>query len=141
MYDNVLIATDGSKKARGCIDYGLDIAESMEAKVHVLYVVETKATYILTVGLSDDELDTYKAFGKDIVTDVVERATDRNLDAEGAIKTGRPSEEIVEYADTNDIDAIILGKQGHGAIEKHLGGTAETVMWLSDVPVTVVGNS
>lgn len=141
MYDNVLIATDGSDKAGGCVDYGLDIAEAMGAKIHVLYVVETKATYILTVGLSDQKMDTYKEYGEEIVTEIVESAADRGIDGKGVIKTGRPSEEIVEYAENNRIDAIVIGKQGHGAVGKHLGGTAETVMWMSDIPVTVIGDS
>lgn len=138
MYDNVLIATDGSDESDACIEYGIDIAAATDAKVHGLYVVETKATYILTVDLTDKDLDEYKAYGTEVVTDVAERAAARGLDAEGVVKTGRPAEEIVDYADDNDIDAIVIGKQGHGAIDKHLGGTAEKVMWMSEVPVTVV---
>jgi nucleotide-binding universal stress UspA family protein len=33
-----------------------------------------------------------------------------------------------------------MSKQGHGAIEKYLGGTAERVVRMSDVPVTVVSS-
>ncbi|WP_418282952.1 universal stress protein [Halorubrum sp. DTA98] len=139
MYDNVLIATDGSDAAGGCEDYGLDLAEAMDAEVHALYVVETEATYILTVNLSDGEMDEYKEYGTEVVTDVVERAAERGLDGTGAVKTGRPAEEIVDYAADNAIDAIVIGKQGHGAIDKHLGGTAEKVMWMSEIPVTVIG--
>lgn len=139
MYDNVLIATDGSDEARGCVDYGLDIAEAMDATVHVLYVVETRATYILTVGISDDELVAYREYGEDVVTDVVDRAVDRTLEAEGAVKTGRPAEEIVEYAEQNDIHAIVMGKQGHGGIDRHLGSTPEAVMRMADdIVITVV---
>ncbi|MDJ1434685.1 universal stress protein [Halostagnicola sp. A-GB9-2] len=138
MYDNVLIATDGSDKAEGCVDHGLDIAEAMDAKVHALYVVETKASYILTVGLSDEELESYREYGEDAVTEVIESASVRDLGGEGVVRTGRPSEEIVDYAEGNDIDAIIMGKQGHGAIERHLGSTAEKVMRMAETPVTVV---
>ncbi|GAB7089835.1 universal stress protein [Halorubrum luteum] len=138
MYDNVLIATDGSDESDGCIEYGIDVAESTGATVHALYVIETKATYILTVDFSDSDMDEYREYGTEVVTDVAERAAERGLEAEGVVKTGRPAEEIVDYADDNDIDAIVVGKQGHGAIDKHLGGTAEKVMWMSEQPVTVV---
>lgn len=138
MYDNVLIATDGSDEAEDCVDHGLDVAEATDAKVHALYVVETKASYILTVGLSDEELESYREYGEDVVTEVIDSASERGLGGEGVIRTGRPAEEIVDYADENDIDIIVMGKQGHGAIERHLGSTAEKVMRMTDTSVTVV---
>ncbi|SDQ55777.1 universal stress protein [Natronobacterium texcoconense] len=138
MYDNVLIATDGSDATEGCVDYALEIADRTDAKVHALYVVETKATYILTVGLSDDELERYREYGRETVTEIVEQVADRGLEGDGVIKTGRPSEKIVEYANDNDIDVVVVGKQGHGAVDRHLGSTAENVMRMVDDAATVV---
>ena len=139
MYDKVLIATDGSEASTGCVEYGLAVAEAMDADVDAMYVVETGATYILTVDLADSDLNEYRAYGEEVVTDVVEQAADRNLRANGVVKMGNPAEKIAEHADTNDFDLIVVGKQGHGAIDRHLGGTAESVMWLAETPVTVVG--
>ncbi|AGB37234.1 universal stress protein [Natronococcus occultus] len=141
MYDNVLIATDGSDEAEGAIDHGLDLAEKVGAKVHVLYVVETKANYILTVGLSDDELRSYRKYGEEVVTRVIDRASERGLSGEGVIRTGRPAAEIVDYGAENDVDLILLGKQGHGAIDRHLGSTSEKVIRMADTPVTVVAGA
>lgn len=138
MYDNVLIATDGSDEVEGCIEHGLDVAEAVGARVHVLYVVETKANYILTVGLTDDELRSYREYGEEVVSEVVDRVSERGLSGEGAIRTGRPAEEIVDYAAENDADLVVMGKQGHGAVERHLGSTSEKVIRMIDAPVTVV---
>lgn len=139
MYENILIPTDGSKQSESAVSHGIDLAEAFDAKVHALYVVETKATYILTVGLSDEDMEEYREYGEGVVSDVAERAADRGLDAKGVIKTGRISEEIVEYAEANDIDHIVMGKQGRGAVGKYVGGTAEKVLRMSEIPVTVVG--
>ncbi|WP_394742378.1 universal stress protein [Natronococcus roseus] len=141
MYDNVLIATDGSDEAEGCVEHGLDVAERVGAKVHVLYVVETKASYILTVGISDDELRSYRKYGEEIVGEVIERVSERGLSGEGVIRTGRPAEEIVEYANENDVDLVLMGKQGHGAIDRHLGSTSEKVIRMTDTPVTIVAGA
>lgn len=139
MYDNVLIATDGSKGSEPCVAHGLDLAEAFDAHVHALYVVETEATYILTVGLADDEMEEYEEYGKETVSAVADRASGRGLDATGAVKTGSIAAKIVEYAENNDIDGIVVGKQGRGAIEKYLGSTAEKVARMADIPVTIVG--
>lgn len=139
MYDRILIPTDGSEQASQAIEHGLAMAEAFGATVHALYVVETEATYILTVGLGDDEMEEYRQYGEETVEEVVEAARARGLEATGAVKTGRISKEIVGYAEENDIDHIVMGKQGRGAIEKYIGGTAEKVMRMASIPVTAIG--
>lgn len=136
---HILIPTDGSEQAEKAVEYGLSLAEAFEAKIHALYVVETKASYIYTVGLSDQEREEHREYGREVVTDVVERGEKRGLDGTGVVKTGRVPEEIVDYADENDIGGIVMGKQGHGAINRYIGGTAEKVMRMTSVPVTVIG--
>lgn len=138
-YD-ILIPTDGSEQAEKAVEYGLSLAEAFDAKVHALYVVETKATYIYTVGLSDEDKEEHREYGREVVTDVVERGEERGLGGKGVVRTGRVPQEIVDYADENDVDGIVMGKQGRGAIEQYLGGTAEKVMRMADIPVTVMGS-
>lgn len=138
-YD-ILIPTDGSEQAEKAVEYGLSLAEAFDAKVHALYVVETKATYIYTVGLSDEDKEEHREYGREVVTDVVERGEERGLGGKGVVRTGRVPQEIVDYANENDIDGIVMGKQGRGAIEQYLGGTAEKVMRMADIPVTVMGS-
>jgi nucleotide-binding universal stress UspA family protein len=140
MHETVLIATDGSEEVERAVNYGIDLAEAFDAEVHVLYVVETEATYILTVGLSDKDMEEYEEYGEEAVTGVVERATDRGLDGRGTVRKGRVAEEIVEYAEDNEIGTIIMGQRGRGAtIDKYLGSTAEKVMRMTDIPVTAIG--
>lgn len=138
MVNKILIPTDGSDKVERAVEKGLEIAEVFDADVHALYVVETGATYVLTVGLSDNDMQEYEEYGDEVVSDIVARANDRGLNAGGTIKRGKVSEEIVDYADDNDIDHIVMGGQGHGAIEKYLGSTAEKVVRMSAKPVTIV---
>ena len=139
MFENILIATDGSEKSDASVRHGLDLAEALGAEVHALYVIETEATYILTVGLGDDEMEEYETYGEETVTEVVDRAAERGVDGTGVVRTGNVTAEIVEYGDQNDIDLIVMGKQGRGALEKYLGSTAEKVARMSDIPVTIVG--
>jgi nucleotide-binding universal stress UspA family protein len=139
MYENVLIATDGSDKSEPCVNHGLEVGEAFESHVHAQYVVETEATYILSVGLGDDQLAEYREYGEETVSAVADRAAARGLDATGVVSTGAIAEEIVEYAEANDIDLIVMGRQGRGAIEKYLGSTAEKVARMADTPVTIVG--
>ncbi|ELY70352.1 universal stress protein [Natronobacterium gregoryi] len=141
MLDNILIATDGSDEASVAVEHGLDLAEVFGATVHVIYVVETEAAYILTIGVSDDEMKEYRQLGEEVVTDIVERAKQRGLDGVGVVKTGNISQEIVDYAQETDIDNVVVAERGRGTVEKYLGSNAENVVRMCSQPVTVVRSS
>ena len=138
MIDSILIPTDGSKEAKNAVEYGLDLAELTGAEVHALYVAETHASYILTVGLNDDSLEKLEEYGEETVTEVVSKADERGLAAKGIIRRGKVAPETVEYAKEAGIDQIVIGRQGRGAVEQYLGSTAEKVVRMSEKDVTVV---
>lgn len=138
MQENILIATDGSDEAAAAVEHGLDLAEVFDATVHAVYVVETEASYILTIGLSDDELAEYREFGEEVVTEVVETAEARGIEGVGVLRTGKIAEEIVDYAHDHDVDSVVVAERGRGSIEKYLGSSAEKVVRMCEKPVTVV---
>jgi len=52
---------------------------------------------------------------------------------------GRPAEEIIDYAEKNDIDLIVMGTLGLTGVKRFLiGSVAENVVRHSKVPVLVV---
>lgn len=138
MIEKILIPTDGSKQAERAVEYGLNLAETVGAEVHALYVAETQASYILTVGLDDDSIEELEEYGEETVTDVISRASDRGLSGKGAVRRGKVAPEIVDYAEEKGIGQIVVGRQGRGAVEKYMGSTAEKVVRMSELPVTVV---
>ena len=139
MYDSILIPTDGSEEAAEAVTHGIKLAGAFDAEVHALYVVETEATYILTAELGDEEIEEYKTYGRDVVTQVADEAADRGLGSTGALRVGSIPEEITEYAEDQDVDTIVMGRRGRGAIEQYLGSNSEKVIRMTDIPVTVVG--
>lgn len=138
MIETILVPTDGSERAKPAIDYALQLAEVHGADVHALYVVETEASYILTVGIDDEAKEEHRAYGEEKVTEIVEELERRDLTGKGAVRTGKVAEEIVDYSGDKGIDHIVIGRQGRGAVEQYLGSTAEKVVRMSEVPVTVV---
>lgn len=141
MIERILLPTDGSKQSSAAEQYAIDIAEAVDAEVHVLYVAETEATYILTVDLDDEELEEYREYGRDVVSEVVGELETRGVPGKGVVRTGRVAQEVVEYAESQDIDHIVIGRQGRGSVSQYLGSTAEKVVRMSKAPVTVVRTS
>lgn len=138
MIERILIPTDGSEQAEKAIDYGLELAALADAEVHALYVVETRAKYIITVDLDDEQMREYEEYGENTVREVVSRAEAAGVAGKGAVKKGKIANEIVEYAEDNTIDQIVMGRRGQGAIGRYLGTTAEKVVHMAEQPVTIV---
>lgn len=138
MINRILIPTDGSDKAQPAVETGLELAELTGAEVHALYVVETGASYILTLDIGDETKREHEQYGEDTVAEVVEQAAARGLDGKGAVRSGKVAEEVVDYAKDKNIDHIVIGRQGRGAVEQYMGSTAEKVVRMSQPPVTVV---
>jgi nucleotide-binding universal stress UspA family protein len=138
MIDTLLIATDGSERSSNAVDHALDLAAAFGATVHAVYVVETSGSYILSVGVSEEQLDTNRRYGEAVADDVVARAEERGLEGVGAVRTGTVAEEIVEYAAESDADVVVMAERGRGTLEQYLGSSTESVVRMCDRPVTVV---
>ncbi len=140
MYDDVLIPTDGSETIAETLDHALPIAQTTDATVHALYVVDRR----VTAAASDEtrsELDaSLTAEGQQAVAAVEERATAAGLDTRTDIRTGRPSKAILDYADEVGIDLIVIGTRGKSPREKmtSLGSVSERVVDNAAIPVFVV---
>ncbi len=62
-----------------------------------------------------------------------------NVEVESVILEGSPAHEIVNFAEENDIDLIVMGTHGKNAIERFLlGSVAENVVRHSKKAVLVV---
>ena len=133
---SVLVPTDGSDAAEAALERALAVADRDAATVHVLTVMDTTSGP-LSFGIDDvHELEDVK---ERLVADFAGSADDYDVDVTGAVRRGRPAEEIITYATEHDIDQIVLGRTGRGAVtEALLGSTADQVVRTATVPVLVV---
>lgn len=139
MYDRILIPTDGSTGTIHASVRGVELAQTFDATIHSLYVVDTRP--LNGVQLSD-ELAVDRAaedFGRQAVAAVSERAEAAGLDVTESIQTGVPHAEILTYITDNDIDAVVMGTHGRtGAERGALGSTTDRILREADVPVFTV---
>ncbi|WP_248910226.1 universal stress protein [Halocatena marina] len=136
MYDSIVIAVDGSDEARRAAQYGLRLAQVFDATVDVLSVVERKALWLTE---TPDEKTQLREQGENALTEVGEIASELGYPISTELTEGKPTVQISEYADEQDSDLIVLGRQGlTGLGRRLLGGVTEQVLSRSDVPVLVV---
>jgi nucleotide-binding universal stress UspA family protein len=116
--EDVLVATDGSDGAERAGEHAIAVAGATGAHLHAL-----------TVGDDDDP-----------ARRLANRAREAGVDATVAVRTGRPHEAVLDYADEIDADLVTLGSHGRTGVERVLlGSVAERVLRTATKPVLVVG--
>jgi len=140
MYDRILIPFDGSDEAREGARHAINLADSVGATVHGLYVINLPGAP-RTVYVRDDEeelRERYEEFGDEVTTELSEMAAESGVDFVAAIRRGSIHEEIIDYGEEEDIDLIVMGAAYRGAVGALLGGMSEKVVRTSPIPVTTV---
>lgn len=134
MAETILIPIDDSDRSTEAMKFAFDTqpgATFVALHVHEPVYGEGFA-WRETEDRDDDEVEALFAHATEI-------AEKHGVDLETITSEGRPSDEIVEYAEEHEIDAIMMGSHGRsGASRVLLGSVAETVTRRSPVPVTVV---
>ena len=145
MYDHILVPTDGSNPATAAVEEGIELARQNDAAIHALYVVEPIPLGQFSAGPGPassewgDVVEEQRNEGDVATSDVVDRASEYDLEVVEAIEHGKPHVQIIEYANEHDIDAIVMGTHGRsGANRLVLGSVTENVVRKSEVPVLTV---
>ena len=138
----LLAPIDFSKGSFLTLNYAIEIAKSLKAELHVIHVIEPivfSSDIVLTKYGFDELANELEIVGKRDLAKIAKNLEDLDIVFTIKIIHGKPSDEILEYADKNHIDIICIATHGHGAIENFLiGSTAEKVLRKSKCPVLSV---
>ncbi|MFB6309024.1 MAG: universal stress protein [Haloarculaceae archaeon] len=140
MGKRILVPVDGSEEAKGACEFVA--SEFPDATMILLHVVNpAEAGYSAQASIpsfSEEWFDREQDHANEVFDEIEASAGDRIAGIERVIEVGKPSRTIVEYADENDIDQIVMGSHGRSGVSRILlGSVAETVVRRSNVPVTV----
>lgn len=145
MFETILIPTDGSEPARNAAEKGIELAAEHGGTVHAMYAVEPIPLGGITTGPEPASaefgsvIEEQKAEGGEALEVVSELGKEHGVEVLEAIEYGDPDEEILAYAETEDVDAIVMGTHGRsGADRLVIGSVAEKVVRKSPIPVLTV---
>ena len=134
---NILVPVDGSEGADRAIEKAVMLAEICGAKLNFLYVANINQLAINAV-LSDAILDSVTKAGNVILDRALEMVP-AGVAKESFSDTGSPAVVILDFAETNDIDLIVMGSRGLGVVKGVLlGSVSQYVVEQSKCPVLVV---
>ena len=139
---NILVATDFSEPSGVAMAYGRDLARSYNARLHVLHVVEdVMVRYASEVGFAVPQLQTdiEEAARRDLAAQITDDDRQSLSVITSVDSAANIAEAIVKYANANQIDLIVTGTHGRGAVKHFLvGSVAERVVRTAPCPVLTV---
>lgn len=145
MYDRILLPTDGSDGTKTAIEQAIGHAQTYDAELHVLHVIDQSAVELTATptveGVPTDVVhEQLDEQGQALVREVTKEANDAGVPTTTEIvEYGRPHEEIQSYATEQDIDLIVIGTHGRSGLNrKLLGSVAEKVIRTAEVPTLAV---
>lgn len=124
---NILVPIDGSKFSDLAMDKAKKIADAFGSKVTLLYVNDFHQ-YMFNYN---PEIEAYytEMFEK-VSRDVLASGKQRLAELDGKLETvgmeGNVADTIVDYANDNDFDLVIIGPYGNGKIQRFLLGSVAT---------------
>ena len=136
----ILIATDGSAGSHDAVEVALDLAGEHEATVFVVHVVPnvdvaTWSGFGMAAAAPHDVNDRDRA----PIEDALLSADERGVRVVAELVRGNPIHEIVAFADAHDVDLIVIGSRGRGAVASAvLGSVSLGVLRETQRPVLIV---
>jgi nucleotide-binding universal stress UspA family protein len=138
----ILWATDGSDESLKALKIAKTIAKKYNASIKGYYVIKDinrKIFDILNMDLNLNNISKKeKERAKEFFNTIDNKLKKDDLKFSYSLGFGIPEKEIVSYAESKNIDLVVLGKRGLGLFETNLtGSVTNKVVQSSSVPVLV----
>jgi nucleotide-binding universal stress UspA family protein len=127
MFNKILAAIDGSPASEKALVAAVDLATHYQAELIALSVAEMPEVVAMV-----DEVDELRQSADDYFRKIgeaaVEYARSRGVKLRNVVVRGHAANEIIRYAETEGMDLIVMGQQGHSRIARFfLGSTSDRV--------------
>jgi nucleotide-binding universal stress UspA family protein len=146
-YSRILIPVDGSEPSRNAAHYGISLAVRYNAKLVVLNVdnlnsiKKTFSSFITAPTYGTEEMEQKKEAMQKFLDEILKIAEESSVEVKTQIIEESESviQAILEYAENERADLIIVGTRGNSKFKKLLlGSITEGVVTYAHCPVLVV---
>lgn len=138
----ILVPYDGSEHSKRAFSYALDLAKkySSELVVASCILAQDQLSEVSVPEEENLELQRQRNIASDILSVPEIESEEAKVVYKGVVlKTPSVADAILLYAESNDIDIIVVGSRGLGGFKKLLlGSVASALSQYSKCPVLIV---
>jgi len=126
MWKKILVPLDGSDLAELALPYAEELAKAFKSEIILLHV-------------SEPSEDRYRHMHELYVKEVADRVKERFKKVSPVVVSGKAADEIIGYAEKNDVGLIIMTSHGRsGIMSWATGSIASKLLQAAAVPVLLV---
>lgn len=138
MFDQIVLAFDGSESAQRAAEATRDMAAALGARVTVVTAFDPLPRY-----LGDQEMESLAgravAHSQDVAREAADLLRSAGITTEIDVLEGPAAQAILRAASTRDADLIVVGSRGLGDLRAALlGSVSHKVLQTAEIPVLVV---
>ncbi len=153
MYNKILLPIDGSENSKRAAEHAIDIADSSNGDIMVLFVVEPyyPRLPVLPIATLPSPDENYyievREEGKKIIKDFEDMLKEnqckgkcKNVHINSLIKEGKAYIEILNTIAEEKVDLVVMGASGrHSTLDRFtLGSVTERVIREAGIPIMVI---
>jgi nucleotide-binding universal stress UspA family protein len=121
MFKKILVGTDGSESATKAVSHAAEMAEAMGAELILMNVYPSPRS---DVGSTFGRSDAYpgQEIGQAVLRDA-EKHFGADLKVKAVLREGDPAEGLIDVAEEEGVDLIIVGNRGMTGAKRFLLGS------------------
>jgi nucleotide-binding universal stress UspA family protein len=146
MFSSILVPVDGTEPSDKALTFALGLAATQNAEVFLCHVpVRSKVNELgaripFSRSAAESHWDDALRVGQSILDAARYRADEFGVRAKAGLGAGSPADGIIEVAEREGVDLIVMGSHGYeGPIRTLISSTTEAVIRRAPVPVVVIG--
>jgi len=140
MYKHILLPLDGSELADQALSHAIALAECFQAELILLRVLKPLAKNLdLPAALVRNAEETTRKLVREYLEQVAAGVREIGISVRVVTVDGYPHEEIVRFAETEQVDLIVISTRGQSGLSRWLmGSVADRVARGVSIPVLLV---
>lgn len=136
----ILVPVDGSEASKHALAYGVELAKAHQASLILLAVADvTEAAYPI-MGVTIDRDGFYNVKKKtEHMLEEIKKTIPADVELHAEVENGVPGNVISSMVESNQVDMVIMGNSGKGAVSSFImGSVSQYVIHHVTCPVLVV---
>ena len=137
----IMCAVDFSEMSSKVASYAQLLGKSLSASVNVIYVAPSLSQYV-GFHVPPTSIENFVGeivTGAEKTMDTFIQENFEGITVEGKVLSGYATEEILKYAENENIDIIVMGTHGRKGIDRVLfGSVAEKIVKAASIPVMTI---
>jgi nucleotide-binding universal stress UspA family protein len=145
MFRKMLVPVDGSPHSKRAVEAAIDLARRLQASVYLLHVIRNLSLPVeimemIVAGEITESRSEILQNSAQIILDNSRRSFEEAGLTEITVDyvIGDPAYKILEYAEENGVDLIVIGHRGLGPHNGLLGGVSRKLLNMTTISCLVV---